>query len=33
MNEESDKFDRIYFMRKAMPHVKQEAIRNFELLF
>lgn len=33
MNQEQDKFDRIYFMRKAMPHVKQEALRNFELLY
>lgn len=32
MNNEPQKFDRIYFMQKAMPHVKQEAIRNFELL-
>lgn len=33
MNEEVAKFDRIYFMQKAMPHVQQEAKRNFELLF
>jgi len=33
MNQEAEKFDRIYFMRKAMPHVKQEALRNFELLY
>lgn len=32
MNDEPQKFDRIYFMQKAMPYVKQEAIRNFELL-
>ncbi|MBY5947778.1 class II fructose-bisphosphate aldolase [Photobacterium rosenbergii] len=32
MNAEPQKFDRIYFMRKAMPFVKEEAIRNFELL-
>ncbi|WP_299135246.1 class II fructose-bisphosphate aldolase [uncultured Vibrio sp.] len=32
MNDEPDKFDRIYFMQKAMPYVKDEAIRNFELL-
>ncbi|EAS43095.1 fructose-bisphosphate aldolase [Photobacterium profundum] len=32
MNEEPDKFDRIYFMKKAMPFVKEEAIRNFKLL-
>lgn len=32
MNAEPQKFDRIYFMQKAMPFVKQEAIRNFELL-
>ncbi|GAL02763.1 5-keto-2-deoxy-D-gluconate-6 phosphate aldolase [Photobacterium aphoticum] len=32
MNNEPEKFDRIYFMKKAMPHVKQEAIRNFQLL-
>jgi fructose-bisphosphate aldolase class II len=32
MNSEPDKFDRIYFMKKAMPYVKQEAIRNFDLL-
>jgi len=32
MNEEPQKFDRIYFMKKAMPYVTQEAIRNFKLL-
>ncbi|MGF1725285.1 class II fructose-bisphosphate aldolase [Photobacterium nomapromontoriensis] len=32
MNSEPQKFDRIYFMQKAMPYVKQEAIRNFMLL-
>ncbi|PSV49635.1 class II fructose-bisphosphate aldolase [Photobacterium indicum] len=32
MNNEPDKFDRIYFMKKAMPYVKEEAIRNFKLL-
>ncbi|WP_116472639.1 class II fructose-bisphosphate aldolase [Zobellella maritima] len=32
MNGEPQKFDRIYFMQKAMPYVKQEAIRHFELL-
>ena len=32
MNDEPEKFDRIYFMQKAMPFVKQEAIRNFQLL-
>ncbi|MGR5066439.1 class II fructose-bisphosphate aldolase [Photobacterium sp. DNB22_13_2] len=32
MNEEPEKFDRIYFMQKAMPFVKEEAIRNFKLL-
>ncbi|MDX1301239.1 class II fructose-bisphosphate aldolase [Photobacterium sp.] len=32
MNNEPEKFDRIYFMQKAMPFVKQEAIRNFQLL-
>ncbi|PSW12226.1 fructose-bisphosphate aldolase [Photobacterium rosenbergii] len=32
MNEEPEKFDRIYFMKKAMPAVKEEAIRNFKLL-
>lgn len=32
LNEEPEKFDRIYFMKKAMPHVKKEAIRNFKLL-
>jgi fructose-bisphosphate aldolase class II len=32
MNNEPEKFDRIYFMQKAMPYVKQEAIRNFKLL-
>ncbi|PKH02060.1 fructose-bisphosphate aldolase [Psychromonas sp. MB-3u-54] len=32
MNKEPEKFDRIYFMKKAMPYVTQEAIRNFELL-
>ncbi|RIH73295.1 fructose-bisphosphate aldolase [Vibrio splendidus] len=32
MNDEPEKFDRIYFMQKAMPYVKDEAIRNFELL-
>jgi len=32
MNKEPQKFDRIYFMQKAMPYVTQEAIRNFELL-
>ncbi len=32
MNAEPEKFDRIYFMQKAMPFVKEEAIRNFKLL-
>ena len=32
MNNEPHKFDRIYFMKKAMPFVTEEAIRNFELL-
>jgi len=32
MNAESDKFDRIYFMQKAMPHVREEALRCFKLL-
>jgi len=32
MNKEPEKFDRIYFMQKAMPFVKEEAIRNFRLL-
>ncbi|WP_243978627.1 class II fructose-bisphosphate aldolase [Vibrio natriegens] len=32
MNQEPQKFDRIYFMQKAMPYVKEEAVRNFELL-
>ncbi len=32
MNEEPNKFDRIYFMQKAMPFVKEEAIRNINLL-
>jgi len=32
MNAEPDKFDRIYFMQKAMPHVKAEALRCFKLL-
>lgn len=32
MNEEPEKFDRIYFMKKAMPNVKKEAIRNIMLL-
>ena len=32
MNQEPEKFDRIYFMQKAMPYVKQEAIRNLQLL-
>ncbi|WP_413282981.1 class II fructose-bisphosphate aldolase [Vibrio sp. MA40-2] len=32
MNEEVNKFDRIYFMQKAMPHVRAEALRNIELL-
>lgn len=29
---ETDKFDRLYFMKKAMPHVREEAIRCFKLL-
>jgi len=29
---ETDKFDRLYFMKKAMPHVRKEAIRCFKLL-
>ncbi|MFT6347979.1 MAG: fructose-bisphosphate aldolase class II [Psychromonas sp.] len=32
MNKEPEKFDRIYFMKKAMPYVTEETIRNFELL-
>lgn len=32
MNNEPTKFDRIYFMQKAMPYVKKEAIRYFDLL-
>ena len=32
MNAEKNLFDRIYFMKKAMPHVREEAIRNFKLL-
>ncbi|MHA2939898.1 class II fructose-bisphosphate aldolase [Vibrio sp. RC27] len=32
MNEEASKFDRLYFMKKAMPHVREEALRNIELL-
>jgi len=32
MNAEPEKFDRIYFMQKAMPHVKAEALRCFKLL-
>jgi len=32
MNAETDKFDRLYFMKKAMPHVREEAIRWFKLL-
>jgi fructose-bisphosphate aldolase class II len=32
MNAEPNKFDRIYFMQKAMPHVKAEALRWFKLL-
>ena len=32
MNAEAAKFDRLYFMKKAMPHVREEAIRCFKLL-
>ncbi|WP_299495558.1 class II fructose-bisphosphate aldolase [uncultured Shewanella sp.] len=32
MNNEPEKFDRIYFMNKAIPYVTQEALRNFTLL-
>lgn len=32
MNAETEKFDRLYFMKKAMPHVKEDAIRWFNLL-
>ncbi|WP_298770684.1 class II fructose-bisphosphate aldolase [uncultured Shewanella sp.] len=32
MNNEPDKFDRIYFMKKVMPFVTKEALHNFELL-
>lgn len=32
MNEEVNKFDCLYFMSKAMPHVREEALRNIELL-
>ena len=32
MNQEPEKFDRIYFMQKAMPMVRDEASRNFKLL-
>ena len=32
MNAEKEKFDRLYFMKKAMPHVKEDAIRWFKLL-
>jgi len=32
MNAETEKFDRLYFMKKAMPHVKEDAIRWFKLL-
>ncbi|MGX9418706.1 class II fructose-bisphosphate aldolase [Vibrio sp. WJH972] len=32
MNAEVEKFDRLYFMKKAMPHVKEDAIRWFKLL-
>ncbi|WP_413113259.1 class II fructose-bisphosphate aldolase [Thaumasiovibrio sp. DFM-14] len=32
MNKEPDKFDRIYFMQKVMPYVREEALRNFKLL-
>ncbi|WED25798.1 class II fructose-bisphosphate aldolase family protein [Vibrio sp. DW001] len=32
MNEEVNKFDRLYFMKKAMPHVREEALKNIELL-
>mgnify|MGYP005989068611 CR=1 FL=1 len=32
MNEEPDKFDKMYFMQKAMPFVQQEAERIIQLL-
>lgn len=32
LNQEPDKFDRLYFMQKVIPAVRQEAIRNFEIL-
>ncbi|MFC5077479.1 D-tagatose-1,6-bisphosphate aldolase subunit GatY [Vibrio thalassae] len=32
MNNELSKFDRIYFMKKVMPLVTKEAIRQFQLL-
>lgn len=32
MNQEASKFDRLYFMKKAMPHVREEALRNIQLL-
>ncbi len=32
MNAETDRFDRIYFMKKVLPFVKQEAIASFELI-
>lgn len=32
MNAETEKFDRLYFMKKAMPHVREEAVRWFKLL-
>lgn len=32
MNQETDKFDRIYFMKKTMCHVREEALRNINLI-
>jgi fructose-bisphosphate aldolase class II len=32
MNEEPDKFDRLYFMQKTMPFVQQDAMRILNLL-
>lgn len=32
MNKEPNKFDRLYFMKKVMPHVREEALRIINLL-
>lgn len=32
MNEEPDQFDRLYFMKKAMPYVREDAMRILKLL-